>query len=52
MFNITEDVIIVQCTPIHTRVYGIAGSASARRWGGYGFNSRLNHVIAKVKNCT
>ncbi len=32
---------------------GITGSASARRWGGYGFNSRQNRVIAKeVKRCT
>ncbi len=38
---------------IGTCVCGITGSASARRLGGYGFNSHPNRVRTKdVKNCT
>ena len=38
--NFLSRILYLYVNLLHTRVCGITGSASARRWGGYGFNSR------------
>ena len=41
IYSVDKGIVLEICViQKGTRVCGITGSASARRWGGYGFNSR------------